>query len=437
MKALHLTLLTRTLLAVVLVAGTTGASGAIADYLQSDPQPSSRPSVAPAATSSASGRYSLDRYLIKQPAKPVAATAGSVTSIPAAIPVQAGWAVSGGVFAPAGFQWPEAAKGPTNAWQYWASRNAAAAYSLTNWPSATEAENDCEYCKDSPRPRKCCGHCGRVNDCELCAMGVHDLPGGTIRSQTPGASSVSWNLKDNNNNTCPACRNLVPPRNCCGKCGRPHECQHCASGEHLPGGMAIGSRPSYLRNAGLSDNQMAATYAYGDRTRMDGTNSCSACKNLVPPRNCCGKCGRAHECIHCATGAHLPGGYAIGSKPAYQGGYGPGERNTWNADGTKSTRTGGYGYGGLNQGNEGNNCPACRNLTPPRNCCGKCGRAHECIHCSTGAHLPGGYPIGTKPNYPNAAGNRTATDAIKTAFPTRVWNVDTNAFLRDPAFRPR
>ena len=38
---------------------------------------------------------------------------------------------------------------------------------------------------------------------------------------------------------CPICGDRPPPRNCCGYCGSPNECQHCARGEHAPGGGPI------------------------------------------------------------------------------------------------------------------------------------------------------------------------------------------------------
>ena len=168
-----------------------------------------------------------------------------------------------------------------------------------NSPAVTQATQpplaaiDCPYCEYLRPLKRCCGFCGRVNDCELCLTGVHELPGG--RNILVRDDEELLPFEKEAVNKCPACRHLKPPRNCCGKCGRPYECPHCATGVHAPGGGPI--------TPAISNAVVRA------RMRMAlQVNDCPACRHLKPPRNCCGVCGRPYECPHCAVGEHLPGG---------------------------------------------------------------------------------------------------------------------------------
>ena len=226
------------------------------------------------------GRSALSDYLTRPAFKPVVMT--PVATAPVAT-------------APA----------PASPWGHWLARSGAAVATLTNAPAFASGEpNDCEVCKDLPKPRKCCGICGRVNECDLCATGVHPLPGG-LKGDGAGGAAGRKGAKAKK----VVCQSLdcdlrAQPRPCCGFCNRAYECALCVLRKHDPGGKPPTGRAIFPTWQPAFTPPHNAT---GSGPFCPPVKCVTDCMFRDVPRDCCGHCMQMYECKRCATGLHLPG----------------------------------------------------------------------------------------------------------------------------------
>lgn len=238
-------------------------------------------------------RYSLDGYLTKHVPK---------AAVP--VPSQSYPATGGGLVSP-GFSRFDSPKTNANTaaspWAYWLNRSAGTTAGATNRVAGSQNEpNDCEVCKNLPRPRKCCGVCGRVNDCELCLTGEHALPGG-LKLEGAGGKRSAWTVSGNPN--CPSgprCGlNRGLPRTCCGYCNSAYECLFCVLGQHTPTGKP-NSKPIFTtwRPNGP-----------GGGLFLPPIRCNTHCYELPEPHGCCAYCMQPYQCKLCAASLHEPGGH--------------------------------------------------------------------------------------------------------------------------------